>query len=250
MDLQRYNEHGFHGYLNDLITSGRVQEILVSQISVHPITIDKRVKHPDVIQGRKAFVENKIQLKYLMKAISEISNENNLALSKTGIADISYAVFYYGSAVTWADFMKGYLKDYPEPEKLVNLIINKLSTIERYALNRTNQNYLSVYFRNLYNTIKFVDNATSLSEEEKKKHIKILRARLCNSELYVLFFNVISRFGRKWIENDYIVRYQLIQNLPPKYCDGYDPKLYFPSISFEGEEKCLSWFNDDAVVNE
>lgn len=219
------------------------QETLVSQISVHPITIDKRVKHPDVIQGRKAFVEYKIQLKYLMKAISEISNENNLALNKTDIADISYAVFYYGSAPTWQEFMKGYLKDYPDTDRLVKLIVEKLIKTDKYALNRTNQNYLSVYFRNLYNTIKLIDTSTSLSEEEKKQHIKILRARLCNSELYVLFFNVISRFGRKWIENDYIEHYQLIQNLPPKYCDGYDPKEYFPKVKFEEEETCLSWFH-------
>lgn len=219
------------------------QETLVSQITVLPITIDKRVKHPDQIQGRKAFVEYKIQLKYLMKAIQEISNENTLNLSKTDIADISYAVFYYGSAPTWKHFMKGYLKDYPNANQLVKLIVEKLLKNDRYALNRTNQNYLSVYFRNLYNTIKLLDTSTSLSEEEKKQHVKILRARLCNSELYVLFFNVISRFGRKWIENDYIEHYQLIQNLPPRYCDGYDPKEYFPNVKFEEEETCLSWFH-------
>ena len=220
------------------------QETLVSQITVLPITIDKRVKHPEQIQGRKAFVQYKIQLKYLMKVIQEISEENTLGLSKVDIADISYAVFYYGSAPTWQEFMRGYLKDYPNTDRLVRLIVEKLQKTDKYALHRTNQNYLSVYYRNLYNTIKLIDTSTSLAEEEKKQHIKILRARLCNSELYVLFFNVISRFGRKWIENDYIEHYQLIQNLPPRYCDGYDPKEYFPKVRFEEEETCLSWFHD------
>lgn len=219
------------------------QETLVSQITVLPITIDKRVKHPDQIQGRKAFVQYKIQLKYLMKAIQEISDENTLSLSKVDIADISYTVFYYGSAPTWQEFMRGYLKDYPDTDRLVELIVDKLKKTDKYALNRTNQNYLSVYFRNLYNTIKLIDTSKSLTEEEKKQHVKILRARLCNSELYVLFFNVISRFGRKWIENNYIEYYQLIQNLPPRYCDGYDPKEYFPKVKFEEEETCLSWFH-------
>ena len=139
------------------------------------------------------------------------------------------------------------MKDYKDVESLVDAIIAKLESNKYYILTRPNQNYLSVYFRNMYNAIKLIDNCRLFSQKEKEEHIKILRAQLSNAELYILFFNVISRFGKKWIENDYITKYQLIQNLPQKYCDGYNPKDYFPDIKFEGEETCLSPFKQKVV---
>ena len=99
----------------------------------------------------------------------------------------------------------------------------------------------------MYNAIKHIDNSKLLSSKEKNDYVKILRSQLSNAELYILFFNVISRFGKKWIDNDYITKYQLIQNLPSKYCDGYDPKEYFPDVRFEEEEKCLSPFKKQIV---
>ena len=89
---------------------------------------------------------------------------------------------------------------------------------------------------------------TASNTEEKNEYVKILRSQLSNAELYILFFNVISRFGKKWIDSDYINKYQLIQNLPPKYCDGYNPKDYFSEIRFESEELCLSPFKENIVA--
>ncbi len=52
----------------------------------------------------------------------------------------------------------------------------------------------------------------------------------------ILFFNVLSRFGKKWLQNNFINKYDFIKNIPFEYCDGYDPKHYFPSIKFEEDE--------------
>lgn len=106
-------------------------------------------------------------------------------MSKNEIADIAYAVFYYGADKNRFNLMLEYLTDYPNREVLVNGINSILlnDTYKRYALNRSNQNYLGVYFRNLYNTIKVIDSANIniLDNEEKKEYIKILRARLSNA---------------------------------------------------------------------
>lgn len=144
--------------------------------------------------------------------------------------------------------MMEYLKDYPDTERLVDAIIVRLDSEKRYILYRPNHIYLSVYFRNMYNAIKLIDNCKLIDTEEKNEYVKILRSQLSNAELYILFFNVISRFGKKWIDNDYINKYQLIQNLPPRYCDGYDPKDYFSEIKFESEELCLSPFKENIVA--
>ena len=222
------------------------QEKLIKEMTVFPVCKAKPDKPVQPVSGRKVFVEYKIQLKYLMKAVEEVSEKNNFELTEPDVADIAYAVFYYGAAAGWKEFMLEYLKDYPETEKLVDNINTVLVSqkYRRFFLGRTNQNYLSVYFRNMYNTIKIIDSTKLLNEMEKKEYVKILRAQLSNAELYVLFFNLMSRFGRKWIANDYVSKFEIIQNLPSKYCDGYDPKDYFNTIKYESEEKTLSTFHE------
>ena len=227
-----------------------VQQKVLDEINVAQVRKVKQGEPIAVAEGRKAFVEFKIQMKYLVKAIKEVSERNGFKFSDIDIADIAYAVFFYGSSKSWKPFMMEYLKDYPDTERLVDAIIARLDSEKRFILYRPNQNYLSVYFRNMYNAIKLIDNCGLISSEEKKDYVKILRAQLSNAELYILFFNIISRFGKKWVDNDYVTKYQLIQNLPSKYCDGYNPKDYFPEIKFEGEELCLSPFKEQIVQRE
>lgn len=227
-----------------------VQQKVIDEINVAQVRKVKQGEPIAVAEGRKAFVEFKIQMKYLVKAIKDVSERNGFKFSDIDIADIAYAVFFYGSSKSWKPFMMEYLKDYPDTELLVDAIIARLDSEKRFILYRPNQNYLSVYFRNMYNAIKLIDNCGLISSEEKKDYVKILRAQLSNAELYILFFNIISRFGKKWVDNDYVTKYQLIQNLPSKYCDGYNPKDYFPEIKFEGEELCLSPFKEQIVQRE
>lgn len=227
-----------------------VQQKVIDEINVAQVRKVKQGESIIVAKGRKAFAEFKIQMKYLQKAIKEVSEKNGFEFSEIDIADIAYAVFFYGSSKTWKPLMMEYLKDYPETERLVDSIISRLDSDKRFILYRPNHNYLSVYFRNMYNAIKLIDNCKLISSEEKKDYVKILRAQLSNAELYILFFNIISRFGKKWIENDYVTKYQLIQNLPLMYCDGYNPKDYFPKIKFEGEDLCLSPFKEQIVYRD
>lgn len=220
------------------------KEKLIEDMSVYPVSIGKPNIKRTPITGRSVFVEYKIQLKYLLRAVAEVSAQRNLNLSDPDIADIAYAIFYYGAIQK--DFMKEYLRDYNNVDSLIEGINEtlELDKYKRYALFRPNQNYLSVYFRNIYNIIKMVDSSNLLSEVEKKEYIKVLRAQFSNAELFVLFFNLISRFGKKWVDNTYISKYELIQNLPLGYCDGYNPKDYFENIHFESDESTLSSFHE------
>lgn len=225
-----------------------VQQKVIDEMQVSQVRKVKKEETLSPAKGRKAFAEFKIQMKNLMPAVKEVSQKNGFGFTDTEIADIAYAVFFYGSSKTWKSVMMEYLKDYPETERLVDAIIARLNSDKRYNLDRPNHIYLSVYFRNMYNAVKLIDNCKLIDTEEKKEYIKILRSQLSNAELYILFFNVISRFGKKWVDNDYINKYQLIQNLPPQYCDGYNPKDYFSGIKFESEELCLSPFKENIVA--
>jgi len=205
--------------------------------AIKEISVQEKLQIPPK-EGKKAFVTFKIQFKRILETIKEISVQENLQLTDSEILDISYVIFYFGIEGSWTTFITNKLSRYKGfNEELVIKIQNSL--IQKDAtggLLKTNQTHLSSYFRNMYNAIKMVDESKILNDFEKYELIKIYRAQLSNPELYVIFFNVLSRFGKKWLQNDFINKYDLIKNIPFEYCDGYDPKHYFPSIKFEEDE--------------
>src|SRR2546423_806302 len=131
---------------------------------------------------------------------------------------MTYMVFYYGIDDSWVSFIEEKLERYkPIHQELAKAIQEKINLNATYKIGRTNQTNLSTYFRNMYNAIKLIDESSRLNKVEKKELIKIYRAQFSNPELYLIFFNVMSRFGKKWKENDYIIKYELIKNLPHNY---------------------------------
>ena len=131
-----------------------VQQKVIEEINVLQVRRAKKGETINEQKGRRAFVEFKIQMKYLVKDIKEVVDVGGFGLSDVDIADIAYAVFFYGSSPSWKPFMLESLKDYEDAERLVDAIIPKLDANKRFILTRPNQNYLSVYFRNMYNAIR------------------------------------------------------------------------------------------------
>lgn len=203
----------------------------VAQISVPNINTEKN----NFENGRRAFVVYKIQIKRLLNLVDKINEEDNLKLNQKEIIDIAYIVFYYGLEGSWREFILEKLIRYNNAELIINKIFTEIEENPTIKLGRTNQTNLSTYFRNMYNAIKLIDNSELMNRTEKEELIKIYRAQLSNPELYVLFFNVVSRFGKKWHSRKYILRYEFIKNLPKNYCDGFKPKDFFP-IEYEYEE--------------
>ncbi len=52
---------------------------------------------------------------------------------------------------------------------------------------------LGHYFRNLYHILLYVKDSDIA---DKNKYFKLIQSQLCNDELYLLFYNSISRYGR------------------------------------------------------
>lgn len=197
----------------------------VNQLKIS--NLDK-TKVNDFYEGRRAFVQFKIQIRRLFQIVNEVIAENDYQLSKDQIADIVYMIFFYGIDGSWVSFIHEKLIRYtPIHIDLAAQIQEKINSNPDLKYGRTNQTNLSTYFRNMYNAIKLIDSSKFLDRREKEDLIKIYRAQLSNPELYVLFFNVMSRFGKKWIQNNYITRYKLLKNIPRNYCEDYDPKDYF-----------------------
>lgn len=190
----------------------------------------------DVIEkGRRGFVAYKIQFKRLLQAISMINKKYEFGLKAHDIASIAYMVFYYGVDNSWEEFLKEKISCYDCREQLVKELIEMSHKNPELKLCRTNQTILSAYFRNMYNAIKLVDREDNFTKDEKYELIKIYRAQLSNPELYILFFNVISPFGKKWREMNFVKKYNLVKNIPHDYLDSYDAKKYF-DITYECED--------------
>lgn len=66
-------------------------------MTVYPVCMAKPNTTVLPVSGRKVFVEYKIQLKYLMKAVTEVSENLKLELTDPDVADIAYAVLLWCS---------------------------------------------------------------------------------------------------------------------------------------------------------
>ncbi|MFJ5537361.1 putative phage abortive infection protein [Vreelandella titanicae] len=73
---------------------------------------------------------------------------------------------------------------------------------------RVHQTELAHYFRYLFNVIKFIDE----SNFSDGPYIKLIRAQLSDSELFILFYNSQTEQGKKFVE--YIEKYSLFDNMP------------------------------------
>ena len=73
---------------------------------------------------------------------------------------------------------------------------------------RVHQTELAHYFRYIYNVIRFIDE----SDFSDGPYIKLIRAQLSDSELFIMFYNSQTEQGKNFIH--YIEKYSLFDNLP------------------------------------
>lgn len=97
-----------------------------------------------------------------------------------------------------------------------------------YYLNfyNKNNNKLGAYFRTLYRILELIDES-EISDVEKRKYSKILRAQLCESELFMLFYNSQTPLGLKL--GKYLWKYHVLKHLP--VCETIEFHKLYPSFS-------------------
>ncbi len=106
---------------------------------------------------------------------------------------------------------------------------------------------LDHYYRHMYQTVEFIDNKKSLTNNEKYNYIKMLRSQLSGYEQIVFFLNSLSETGRTWellkknkadeeIKKDkqLITKYNLIKNIPMQYINpDINIVNYYPNVNYE-----------------
>lgn len=192
----------------------------------------------EIVSGNRAFIVFKLHLERLLHGVQQIATEMELNLPDHSVADIAAVAFFYGMEDENRLFLVEKLRVYPQNEEIVDRLLAYKEERLKLAgehVGRPNQTNLGSYFRNMYHLIKYVDTRRFLSAREKRRYINVLRAQLSNMELWLLYFNLVSRFGRKWIQYDYVMRYQLIRNLPRGFCKPYDHTRSFP-MTYEDDD--------------
>ena len=206
----------------------------VQALKVEPVEIT--IAEQKAQKGKHAFIEYKYQLGQLLEIVQDVNQKGGHGLNQKEEVDIAYICFYYGIDNRWHQFSEQKLKAYKNNAMIaqeIQIKVNSESGFQR--LGRTNQTDISGYFRNMFYAIELVEQSRVLSQPEKLKLIQLYRAQLSNPELYVLYFHLISRFGKDWRERRYVERFDLLKNLPLEYCDGYQPRDFFELTLAEEE---------------
>lgn len=100
-------------------------------------------------------------------------------------------------------------------------------------------NRIGHYFRSIFHMINYVDKS---GIPNKKKYIDLIQGQMSNSELYVLFYDGISKYGKKKLY-PLLEQYGFLENLQYNDFEYFSrhQSLFYPRTSFK--------FNTDASAN-
>lgn len=149
-------------------------------------------------------------------------------------------------------FLDGFSDLLRDGNKLNNLLDVNVDYHYAYLLLKYNENIslnhlpfkgmetkLSLILRQLFSLVKFVTNPKTITYEEKRNYLRVLRSILSNYEQLHIFYNWYSSTGAAWEDdkNKFLTNYRIIHNLPPDFLiDGFNLETIFSDRNFRYEE--------------
>lgn len=167
-------------------------------------------------------------------------NSESLNLSKNPNNDSTRSRKVFGSILRWIDGS-----------------IDESSPFDNYDNFQVNENQVvGHYFRNLYQILKFIDEST-LSNVDKVKYARILRAQLSSDEIAMLFFNCLSSKVDNGQFRSYVIKYKMLEHIAVKICprsDHVSVSTHLISVPLTSLDSYVcengSAFGSNPVVNE
>lgn len=117
------------------------------------------------------------------------------------------------------------------------------SAFEEFEADRAS--WLGHYFRLLYQILLFVDRHTVIAADEKYAYVRMVRAHLSQSELYLLFFNGISRLGSQCYP--LIEKYRVLSHLDFLQLPQWAQEYVYPESYNQRKAAALNtsgWFEE------
>lgn len=195
------------------------------------------------IYGKKTFVLMVREFRCILKITSRVAQEQGLFFLKEQIFIISYYALFFGVGPNSSRMLKEALRDYNSAfvdafEKALNDNTTKDNVKKDRGFNYTpfegHQSRLGHYYRHLYQTVTYVDKQTIAFD--KYEYVKTIRAQLTTHEQALLFINSLTPLGKAWLDNDLIIKYKFVKNIPHGFfnkIEELDLEPYFPKDYFE-----------------
>lgn len=241
----------------------------------------------DVSKGRRTFISMFNEFRfcyYVLYKLNKNFGDEEFKLTVSQMIDVSFVFFMYGIGGTSNDVIRDILsghygeivdefnkelKIYQDDwkESIKTNVYHKDDTFGEMFVDNTNGkniklairykpfgghlSRLNIYFRNLYNIVKYVDGQPNeiVTLNDKINYLTILRAQLSPHEQLLLYYNSISSIGIDWRENeediDYLNRYRLVRNIPVPLANfGPDIFHYFNEEYFEWNKHTVFFFDE------
>lgn len=188
------------------------------------------------------------EIKNYRKTKEEEKNQQESAWDDYNLLKLAYLFSFYGIENFKDDWLKDIVSSRGTEDSKTR--DNEISEITKHLKNRGfDLKYpafksIGIYFRQLFQTVTYINDRKELNYREKCQLIKILRVTLNIEEQYLFFINSLSAVGQEWEKNQtnvnmkLITKYNLIKNLPKNYSpiNGIDfsHKDYgYPEVAYE-----------------
>jgi hypothetical protein len=142
----------------------------------------------------------------LLNLFNSIVNSLEVEVPRIGLGPPAEAKGRDCFVIFYQDFQREYIgqrKTSPDWSHRVLCV----TAYERFVKYR--QTYVGHYFRTLYNIIKFI---ASSEAENKQIYLNIVRAQLSSSELNLLFYNCLSKYGNEKFK-PFVEQFGLLENM-------------------------------------
>ena len=196
------------------------------------------------VTGRKIFVTLIREFREILKITKQISSKHS-PLDQKQLIHISYYCLFFGTGPNSTRMLQEALHNFDELfiKELTKELDNPFtkSKIQKqrnftYVPFEGHQSRLGHYYRHLYQSVNYVDQQTI--NIDKYEYAKTIRAQLTTHEQALLLLNSFSPIGGSWWNNEYILTYSLVKNIPKSFFDAQDEidiTADFPDNYFEWE---------------
>lgn len=222
-------EQQFFEMLN--IHNSNVIEINIGIIQKKSLSKNSK-KIDKIISGRSVFSYILEEILVTTTLIHKLNNEKKIEFDDLSIFILAYKLCFFGlnihscyldeNEINFLNKTGWYKLDLKLRFKEEYNIDNNSSIFQdddiKFPILNGNEKLLSIYYRHLFQTVKFVVNQDKniLDYAEKRGFLELVRSRLSVEEQTLLFYNWISKLGQAWENNDnkFFTKYRMIHNLP------------------------------------
>lgn len=245
----------------NIVAKQQIETRFLNLLNIHRNNVGEmefRNKH-----GKSVFIKMKDDFHDTYKAVAKAMRSSK-GLTDEQLVDITYLTWFFGlnnrserqlldhveSAINDAETFELYktncLAAFKDQRLSYDTLLDANSSSGIKSLKLTgHQSRLGHYFRHLYQTVTYINNASLLSYDEKYNYIKTLRAQLTTHEQAIFLYNSLSRLGAPWEKGvpldepngHLITKYNLVKNLPQGFTDSIIPNKEYPNVHFEFQAK-------------